>query len=123
MASRTSSPSLPSGPSFARSARLSAHSTVASGERLPLLRGDRALVVRSAGAHTYRRQAEARDLELRATVHDHFEARRFSPRGGFLIHHSDLHPHGLGADEDSLVDRLAGGLRAAEDVDDVDGYA
>ena len=52
-----------------------------------------------------------------------FGSGRFGARGGFLVDHADLHPHRLGADRDRFIDRFAGCLRAAEDVDDVDRLA
>src|SRR5438034_1349359 len=66
------------------------------------------------------RNAEPGDLDLGAAVHHDLEAGGLGPRRGFLIDDAELHPNRLGADEDRLVDGIAGRLRASKDVDDVD---
>src|SRR3954454_5990170 len=65
-------------------------------------------------------QPEPAHLDRRAAVHDHVEPGCPRALGGVLVDHAELHPHGTGADGDRLVDVRAGGVGAAEDVDDVD---
>src|SRR4029077_6690403 len=65
-------------------------------------------------------QAEAADLDRRAAIHDDLEAGGPGPLRGGLVDHAELHPDRAGADRDRLVDVRAGGVRPAEDVDDVD---
>jgi hypothetical protein len=60
------------------------------------------------------------DLDRRAAVHDDREPGRAGPVGGGPVDDPELHPDGARADRDRLVDVRAGGVRAAEDVDDVD---
>src|SRR3954447_22202128 len=66
-------------------------------------------------------QPEPADLDRRAAVHHDREARVARPLRGGLVDHAELHPDGPRAERDRLVDVRAGGVRAAEDVDHVDG--
>ena len=70
-----------------------------------------------------RRKSQSRDLDFRAAVHHHLESGGFGALGCLLVDDAKLHPDRLGADENRLVDRFAGHLRAAEDVDDIDRLA
>src|SRR5689334_5337283 len=63
---------------------------------------------------------QPRYLDLRAAVHHHLEAGGLGAGGGFFVDHADLEPDRFGPGRDRLVDRLAGGKRAAEDVVHVD---
>ena len=79
-------------------------------------------VADDAGVDAAPRQfaAQAAVLDLRAAVHDHFDAGGLRAGRGFVVADAELHPHHLGADRDRVVDDRAGLIGGAEDVDHVD---
>jgi hypothetical protein len=66
------------------------------------------------------REAQAADLDRRAAVHDDLETGGAGAFGRRLVDDAELHPDGSRPDGDGLVDVRPRGVRAAEDVDDVD---
>jgi hypothetical protein len=46
-----------------------------------------------------------------------------STRRRFLVDHSKLHPYRFGANEDGLINGIAGGFGSAKDVDDIDRHS
>ena len=64
--------------------------------------------------------AEPSELDLRAAVHDHFEARDLGCLRRLVVADAKLHPHDLGADGDRIVDNSRRRGRIAEEVDHVD---
>ena len=64
--------------------------------------------------------AQTAEFDLRAAVHDHFEAGRLGLCGGLVVADAQLHPDHLGADGDGVVDDRSDRIRGAEDIDHVD---
>src|SRR6476659_1703356 len=79
--------------------------------------------LRPRGRRTVSGEAQAADLDRRTPVHDDLEARGAGAFGRPLVDDAELHPDRPRADGDRLVDVGAGGVRAAEDVDDVHARA
>src|SRR5207302_6164057 len=64
--------------------------------------------------------AEPAELDLRAAVHDDFDAGRLGPRGGRVVADSELHPYDRSADRDRGFDDLRRLGFRAKDIDHVD---
>src|SRR5215204_1085677 len=77
----------------------------------------------SAGGRSDRLQTEPHDLDLRTVVHDDLEAGRLGVRRRDLVDDAELHPDGLGADVDRLIDDRPNLRTAAKNIHHVDRLA
>ena len=84
-------------------------------------RGERA-VLDDAAVDAAPRQfaAEPPELDLRAAVHDHFDAGRLRRLRRRIVANAQLHPHDFGADGDRVGDDAGRLLGRAKHVDHVD---
>ena len=64
--------------------------------------------------------AEPPEFDLRAAVHDDFDAGRLRFGRGGIVADAELHPHHLGADRDRVLDDRRRLARGAEHVDHID---
>src|SRR3546814_168922 len=69
------------------------------------------------------RNAQARNFDLWAAVHHHFQSCGLRALGGGFIDDADLHPDRFGARLYGIIHSLSRSLATAEDIDHIDGNA